>query len=291
MNNEKPLSLSIIIPAYNEAEIIKNVLEKLKNELSGLSSLVYEIIVVNDCSTDDTKKIVAEINGIKLINHPFNKGYGASIKTGAKNARYDWLLFFDADDQHKPEYITKLVGQASDADMIVGAREGYKGPWIRQPGKKVLIWLANYLVNFKIPDLNSGLRLVKKDLFFRYIHLYPNNFSLSTTITLSFIKEGLTVKYVPITINKRVGKSTVKPRHAFDTLALITRMIVLFSPMKFFLPFNLVFLLLFLFFIGYDIVHADLSNTSVILFISTILIFFFSVMLDQIAAIRREINK
>jgi len=127
---------SIIIPAYNEGQIIGEVLRGLKDYLRS-QNFVYEIIVVDDGSTDNTKDIVEKIEGIRLIHHSSNRGYGASLKNGAQNARFDWLLFFDADGQHRPEYISELVKNSEDNAMVVGERKGYKGPLLRQPGKKI----------------------------------------------------------------------------------------------------------------------------------------------------------
>ncbi len=266
--------------------MIGEVIADLKEELSRLG-IDYEIIVVNDGCVDGCRQILNNLLGITLINHPYNKGYGASLKTGAQKAKYEWLLFFDGDGQHRVEHIKDLIKYADEYEMVVGARTGYQGPWIRQPGKWFLKRLASYLVDFKIPDLNSGLRLVKKDSFNRFVHLYPNGFSLSTTITTAFLKEGLNVKYVPIEINRRVGKSTVRPRHAAQALVLIIRMITLFAPMRFFFPIS--FLLLFLTAVSlvHDIVTFNLGDTTAILFISTIIIFLFGIVLDQLAAIRR----
>ena len=286
MNNHK-LRLSVIVPVYNEEQSIEQVISSIKNEL-GKHNFEYEVLVVNDGSTDRSRNILESIGGISLINHPYNKGYGASLKTGAKNANFEWLLFFDGDGQHMPEYIPELLKYAGQYDMVVGARKGYKGPWTRQPGKKFLSWIANYLVDFKIPDLNSGLRIVKKDAFWRFAHLYPDGFSLSTTITLSFIKGGFNVRYVPISINKRGGTSMVKPRDAFLTLMLIIRMITLFSPLKFFIPITFFFFFLVIISVSYDFIRANLTDTSVVLFISTILFFFLGIILDMVASIRRD---
>ena len=185
------MEFSIIIPIYNEEEGIKEVLIGLNNYLDN-ENLQAEIIVVNDGSTDQTKEILNNFENTRLIDHPYNKGYGASLKTGVKNAQFDWILLYDGDGQHRPEYIKELIHHSNSYDMIVGARQGYQGPLLRQPGKKLLIWTANYLVKKKIPDLNSGLRLIKKDLFLKYAHIFPNGFSLTTTITLAFLFTSLT---------------------------------------------------------------------------------------------------
>jgi len=286
--NSQNFRFSIIIPTYNEEGVIRSVLKKLKNYLKE-KKYQTEIIVVNDGSTDKTDKILKNIKNIKLINHPYNKGYGASIKTGVKNSQYDWILLYDGDGQHCPEYIEKLIKYSNDHDMIIGARQGYQGPLLRQPGKKLLIWTANYLVQKKIPDLNSGFRLVKKDLFSKFSHIFPNGFSLTTTITLSFFKEGLNIKYVPIKIKKRNGKSTLKIEDGFKALITVLRMIMLFSPLRVFLPVSLLFLSAFLISAIYDVFFRPINVTdlTILLFISSTLIFFFGLLADQISDIRR----
>ncbi len=285
-------SFSIIIPVFNEESSVIEVIEKLKDYLSQ-QNYVYEIIAINDGSTDKSKELLQAIYGIKLINHPYNKGYGAAIKTGVKNSQYDWVLFYDSDGQHQPEYISKLLEQVEGNEMVVGERVGYKGPFIRQPGKKILHWIANYLVNQKIPDLNSGLRLVKKDLVLQFLPILPNNFSLSTTITLAFFKEGLNVKYVSITINKRKGenRSTVKMKDGLQTLLLILRVITLFNPLKVFIPASLFLLIFGTGFSIYGIVRfGRLPNSGIIIFLSGFILFFNGIFADQIAAIRRGIK-
>lgn len=290
-NNQK-FNISIIIPVYNEEKIIAETIKDLKKELKDLN-LNYEIIVVNDASTDKTKNIIEKIDDIKAINHPYNKGYGAAVKTGARQAKSKWILTFDSDGQHKAEYIKTLIKSSNGFDMIIGSRQGYQGPFIRQPGKKLLTKVAEYLVNKKIPDINSGLRLIKKEYFLNFSHLLPSGFSWTTTISLAFLKEGLNVNYVPITIRKRVGgKSLVKSKDALRMLLLIIRIILLFSPLKIFLPVSSI---LFLGAIAsgiYDIFFRPLNITdmTVLLLVSSLLIFFFGLLADQIAAIRREIK-
>ena len=282
-------NISVIIPAYNEEKTIKEAITGLKKELTNLP-LDYEIIVVNDGSTDKTKEIIERVPDIKLISHAANKGYGAAIKTGVKNSRYDRVLFFDADGQHKPEYIKDLIKHADDCEMVIGQRTGYKGPILRQPGKKFLTWLAGYLVEQKILDINSGLRLIKKGEFLKFIHLFPDSFSISTTSTLAFLKEGLGIKYVPITINKRGAdtKSSVKMKHGFQTILLMLRIIMIFNPLKIFLPISLAAGFLTFIFLIYDIATFNVSEVTIMLFTAAVLIFCFGLLADQMSAIRRE---
>lgn len=291
MENIIPKSLSVVVPAHNEQEAIGNVLADLKKELAELN-LEHEIIVVNDASTDQTKEIVEKIDGVKLINHFFCKGYGGALKTGIKNSTKEYVLFFDADGQHKAQYIKKLLKHVPQYDIVIGARQkGYRGPLMRIPGKKILYCLANYLTGQKIPDLNSGFRLMKKNQIEKFLHLMPNSFSFSTTSTLIFLKEGLDAKFIPIEATKRIGKSTVRARDGFRMFLLILRTIILFSPLKVFLPASF-----FLFVVGtillvQNLIYKNISDITLLFLISGLLIFFFGLLADQLSAIRREIRK
>lgn len=289
------MKFSIIIPVYNEEKAVKDVLEELKTYLNEKKYQI-EIIVVNDGSTDQTNEILKSINNIKLINHPYNKGYGAAIKTGVKRARYDWILCYDSDGQHQPEYIEKLIKYMKEYDMVIGARQDYQGPIMRQPGKRLLRHLAQYLIQHKIPDLNSGFRLIKKSVFNKFTHLFPNGFSISTTITLAFFKQGFNVKYTPITIRKREGKSYVTIQDGFKTIMLILRIIILFSPLRVFLPVSCSILGLSFISLGLDIFlfsqqgKPNIGDTAILLFVSSLFFFFFGLLTDQISAIRRELK-
>lgn len=288
--SQNQIKISIIIPIYNEEKSIEGVMKELKKHLK-LLDIIYEIIVVNDGSIDKSREILKNIEGIKIIDHPYNKGYGAAIKTGVKNAQYDWVLFFDSDGQHRPQYIKDLISHQDKYDLIIGIRtKGSQGSVLREPGKKILNWLANYLAEQKIPDLTSGFRLVKKENFLRFMHIFPNSFSISATSTLAFLKEGYNVKYVPVIANKRMGKSSLKLQDGFRVLMLILRTMLLFSPLRVFLPISL---FLFVFSLGsliQDLFRVNISDTTILLFFASLLLFFFGLLADQISAIRREIK-
>lgn len=286
------MKISIIIPVYNEEKTISTVISELKNFIEQLKNYEFEVIVVNDGSTDGTGKILNQISGIRLVNHLFNKGYGAALKTGVINSSFDWVFFFDSDGQAKPEEIPKILEFIDDYDMVVGNRLNKKASFLRKPGRALLHWLANYLADQKIPDLNCGFRAIKKEKIKEFLHLLPNSFSLTTTITLAFQKSGLDIKYVPVEVNKRAGgKSTVKIKHAIKTFFLILRTIVLFSPLRVFMPVVIFLWILLGLSLAYDIYHIHITNTTAVLFTSSLIIFLFGLLADQISAIRREIRR
>jgi glycosyltransferase involved in cell wall biosynthesis len=285
----KNFSVSVVIPAYNEELAIADALKELKKTLQQ-APWPFEIIVVNDGSTDRTGEIVSGISDAKLMNNERNLGYGAAIKRGVRVANYDYIALIDADGQHDPKDIMKLAELAPDYDMVVGARtKASHRSWLRKPGLKVLHLLANYLVDYKIPDLNSGLRIIDKEYFKRFEHLFSDSFSLSTTSTLAFLKGGLKIKYVPIVTRKRLGKSTVKQGlHGMVTILLILRVIMVFDPLKIFIPSSLFFLAFGVIFSLYGIIiFSSLPNTGVILILIGVILFFNGLIADQISAIRR----
>ena len=203
----------------------------------------------------------------------------------------DVVLFFDSDGQHRPQYIKDLLSHKDEYDMVIGIRtKASQGITLRRPGKKILNWIANYLAEQKIPDLTSGFRLVKKKNFLRFVYILPNSFSISATLTLAFLKEGYNVKYVPITAKKRIGKSSLKLEDGFKVLMLILRTMLLFSPLRVFLPISS---FLFVFASGsliYDLSHTNIGDTTILFFFASLLIFFFGLLADQISAMRREIK-
>ncbi len=237
--------VSVIIPAYNEAGSIKEVVRKTREALDQ-TEYTYEIIVVDDGSTDGT---AASLIGqdVAILTHPENKGYGASLKTGIRSAKGDVIVITDADGTYPPEMIPRLLGGMDEGyDMVVGARTGkdVNIPILRRPAKFLLKKLADYLSETKIPDLNSGLRAFRKELALKYFHLLPSGFSFTTTITLALISDGYNVNYIPIDYLARSGgKSKIRPLKDFSNfIMLIVRVICYFNPLKIFLPASLLFL-------------------------------------------------
>ncbi len=233
--------LSVIIPAYNEEEGIAGVLEGLKRLLNSEAYKrdQYEILVVDDGSEDDTGRLAEEAEGIRIIRHAENRGYGAAIKTGIRNSRFDILAIIDADGSYPAQALGELIAGGNEYDMIVGVREGSRAsvPWIRRPAKLFLTWLARYLARCRIPDLNSGLRVFKKERAQEFFHLLPSGFSFTTTLTLAMLCNDYLVKWVPIDYRPRKGSSKIRPlKDTLSFITLIVRTILYFNPLRVFLP-------------------------------------------------------
>lgn len=228
--------LSIIVPAYNEENGIRPTMEQLQEVIGEIDA---ELLVIDDGSTDGTSAALAGIEGLRVLRHDVNRGYGAALKTGIRNAAADWICITDADGTYPNERISELMTYMDRYDMVVGARTGANVaiPMIRRPAKKVLNILANLLTGEKIPDLNSGLRIFKKSVALRYMHLFPSGFSFTTTITMSMLNADYLVRFIPIDYHHREGSSKIKPiRDTYNFFMLILRITMYFNPLKIFLP-------------------------------------------------------
>ena len=227
---------------------------------------------------------------MRLIQHNRNKGYGASLKTGVRASKFDTLVMLDADGQHDPGFVPKLVELARTYDLVVGTRtKGSNSPVLRRPGKWILRLVASYLVGTRIPDLNSGFRVCHKDLVTRYSHFLPDGFSFWTTLTLAAQKENRDIAWPPIEVARRKGRSTARPiQDGYNTLLLIIRIIVLFDPLKVFLPSSLIIGPLGIVFSIYSLVRFQVfPEGGVLLIVTSILLFFFGILADQISELRR----
>ena len=282
--------VTIIIPVYNEAQALARFLEPL---LEMAQQKNWDILIVDDGSTDDSSKIAGQFN-IPVLKHPYNKGYGAALKTGIRAANSEVIVFMDADGQHRPEDIPRLLEHIPSYDMVVGQRYPKGQSLWRRPGKWLLGRIANYLSGMKIPDVNCGFRAVRRECAVEFLPLYPNGFSLSTTITLAMIKAGYSLKYIPIAVKFREGrKSTVK--HGYDggkTILLILRCITLFNPLKVFIPASLLLFTFGIAFTGYSLLlYRNVANSAIITILSSLIIFFFGILADQISVLRRSPDK
>jgi glycosyltransferase involved in cell wall biosynthesis len=246
------LGLSVIIPVYNEEEGVCDVLFRINTALEP-TGVPFEILVVDDGSTDNSSEAVRSStvrqtspDCITLLRHPFNKGYGAALKTGIRRARFDTIAIIDADGTYPPDSLLALLDHWGCNDMVVGARIGAEAaiPLSRRPAKWVLNQVANYLTGVKIPDLNSGLRVFKKSIALQFFKILPAGFSFTTTITLAMLSHDYLVEYVPIEYLPRVGRSKIRPiRDTLNFLSLILRTIMYYAPLKVFIPVSLFFLL------------------------------------------------
>ncbi len=230
--------VSVIIPAHNEERGIGAVIEGVSAAMRA-DGLEHEIIVVDDGSTDGTRKAASRHGQARLIDLGMNLGYGAAIKQGLRAARYDLVAITDADGTYPPEALPGLVRAMDDCDMVVGARIGdnVSIPLVRRPAKWILARLANYLSSTKIPDLNSGMRVMRKDALIRFLNILPQGFSFTTTITLAMLSNDYRVRFRPIDYHPRTGMSKIRP--VSDTLGFfltIVRTIMYFNPLKIFLP-------------------------------------------------------
>lgn len=278
-------AVSVVIPAFNEAEHVAGQITAVDAVLRE-TGWDYEIIVVDDGSTDGTAMRAAE-TGVRVLRHKRNRGYGASLKRGIAASRFDWILITDADGTYPASAIPTLLSRASENDMVVGARTGQtvKIPVQRKPAKWFLGKLASYLAGQKLPDLNSGLRLMRKDLIERYVHLLPSGFSFTTTITLASACNDHPIEYVRINYLARLGESKIRPRHAYDFTLLILRTIVFFNPLKVFLPTGLVLALAGIAKFAYDVTKDNLSESAIFALLAAFLVWAVGLLADQNARI------
>jgi glycosyltransferase involved in cell wall biosynthesis len=281
-----------VIPAYNEGPVIGAVLDSLA-KLARRHQ--WEVIVIDDGSSDETVEQVsqrADGHYLKLIRHPYNRGYGAALKTGIRAAVAHLVATLDSDGQHDPADLLNLLPLAENHELVVGQRLGlaHSQLW-RMPGKWALSWLANYLSRQQIPDLNSGMRVFHLDVVKKYLHLCPNGFSFSTTSTLVFFNQGYAIAYVPIAVRPRYTEvqSTVKLSTGFDTLILILRLASLFQPLRLFIPASFLFVILGVAWgLPYILLSRGVSVGALLLIVTGMLLFFFGLLTDQVAQLRLE---
>jgi len=234
------LQVSIVIPVYNEEEAIGDDLDTIMATMEG-SSYTYEVVVVDDGSTDRTADI-ARAKGVKVIQHPINRGTGAARRTGIVQAQGEIIVMTDGDGTYPNQDIPRLLEYLPAFDQVVGARTSEQGSFrfLRAPTKWFIRKLACYLTGMDIPDLNSGLRAFKKGVMLKFLYLIPDGFSCVSTMTLAFLCNGYTIKYVPIDYYKRIGRSKFRPiNDTYNYLLTVVRMVMYFNPLKVFLPISL----------------------------------------------------
>jgi len=240
-------AVSIVVPARNEESAITAMLTELVACLDDLPQPAWEIVVVDDGSTDGTSGAVTALaeDRIRVIRHPVGRGYGGALKAGIRRARHPWILIIDADGTYPPSHVPELLASRDGQDMVVGARVGSERriPLVRRPPKWVLRKFASALSGAEILDLNSGFRIFRRDLAERFLPLLPNGFSFTSTLTLAALSSGAGVGYVPIDYRRRTGRSKIRPfRDTLNFLTLIIRTVMFFDPLRVLLPLGLSFL-------------------------------------------------
>ncbi|MFZ2889938.1 glycosyltransferase family 2 protein [Sulfuricurvum sp.] len=283
-------SFSIVIPVYNEGKTIQKVLETLYNELNTYGYAgQYEIICVNDASKDKSGEILRGIEFIVLAEHKINKGYGAALKTGIRHAKNDTIIIMDSDGQHLAEDVPKLLEGYELGMMVVGSRKITQTQKKRVLGKMVLNRLANFLFQYDIKDLNSGFRVFSRTETMRYFHVCSDRFSFTTSQTLAYLSDTKPILYTPINIQQRTeGTSSVNFKAGLRAILKVMQMGMIFKPLRLMLPMVFFFSGLTAFSLLRDLITVDMTDTTLTLFIASVMLFVFALLSDQLSTIRRE---
>ena len=275
--------LSIVLPAKNEAGALAKLLPVLRQRYVNA-----EIVIVDDGSDDNTADLCRS-HTVKVISLPYSIGNGAAIKQGARAAQGEILVFMDADGQHQPQDIDRLLAKIDEGyDMVVGARSSNSQASLhRAVANRFYNRLATWMTGQTVQDLTSGFRAVKAEKFHKFLYLLPNGFSYPTTITMSFFRAGYSVVYVPIAAAKRAGRSHVRPiRDGMRFLLIIFKIGTLYSPLKLFLPVSLLFFLTGLSYYLYTFITVHrFTNMSALLFITSVLVFLIGLVSEQITSL------
>lgn len=282
--SEKPL-VTILLPAFNEEKAIAQTISKIRHLYPS-----FEILVVDDSSTDGTMQAAMNA-GANVWPHPYNIGNGAAIKTGLRCAAGEWVVMMDADGQHAPEDIARLLEHKDKFDMVVGARSKTSHSSLhRKCANFIYNRLASYMTKRKIEDLTSGFRLVRREVAQKFIYLLPNGFSYPTTLTMAYLRSGRTVKFVPITVSKRKGKSKIKLlQDGTRFLLIISKIATLYSPFRIFLPISLSLFASGVFYYVYTFITTHrFTNMSALLLSSSMMVFLMGLISEQISQMRYD---
>lgn len=280
--------VSVILPAYNEGPVIGRVLEGIRAVAPDDDS--WELIVVDDGSDDGTGRL-AEEAGARVVRHPYNKGNGAAVKSGLRAARGDRICLLDADGQHDPAEIERMLSRLREYDLVIGTRsKGAGGGLTRRFGNFLYTRLASYLSRHRIPDVTSGFRAARRAPMVEFLPLYPNGFSYPITSTLAFIKAGYSVGFEPIRVSRRVGRSKIRIfRDGAKFFLIALRIVMLFSPLRIFLPIAMSLMALGIGYGSFSVVVAGrVANGALLLTLSSLFIFLIGLVSEQISLMRFE---
>jgi glycosyltransferase involved in cell wall biosynthesis len=281
----QPSAVSVVIPAFNEAATIEDVVTSLRTATAW-----GEVIVVDDGSHDDTGARAAAAGAV-VVRHPYNKGNGAAVKSGIRRASGEYVLIIDGDGQHRVADAQRLVEKLGEYDLVIGARAGAtQATHARRAGNNALNGLASYLTGRRIPDLTSGFRAARREYLLEFIHLLPNGFSTPTTTTLAFIKAGYNVAFEPTEARQRVGESKIKfAQDGAKFLVIVLKIVTLFSPLRVFLPISLAsFAVGAAYGIATVATQSKIPNGAVLLIMFAVIVFLVGLVSEQIAALRFE---
>jgi glycosyltransferase involved in cell wall biosynthesis len=276
---------SVVVPAFNEGRSIGPLVTELRSVAKW-----REILVVDDGSGDDTGSR-AEAAGARVIRHPYNKGNGAAVKTGLRQATGLFVLIIDADGQHRPSDGPRLVARLDTYDLVIGARSGRtQATAFRRLGNAMLNQTASYLTTRPIPDLTSGFRAAKRSCLMEFLHLLPNGFSTPTTTTLAFLKAGYSVHFEPVDAARRQGASNIRlASDGVSFVLILLKVITIFSPMRIFLPISVAAFLLGASYAAWTILtQSHVTNSSVLLILLSVVIFLVGLVSEQISSLRLE---
>jgi glycosyltransferase involved in cell wall biosynthesis len=287
--------ISIIIPMYNECEAIGHDLEQVTTVMDACGR-PYEIIVVDDGSTDGSADVVRQWAGVQLLQHPFNRGTGAARTTGLRVAQGDIVVMTDADGTYPNQDIPRMVAmlEEQNADMIIGARQREAGTfrWLRSPAKNFIRMLAVYLVHQPIPDLNSGMRAFRRQVALRYLRYLPTTHSWVSTITLAMMNNGHLVCWMPIDYYPRIGKSKFHPiTDTYNYLTLVVRTVMYFNPLRVFLPASLILFVLGLAKTLYDnFALHNIRESDIFILLTAIIVGMMGLLADLIVIQHRQVE-